>query len=217
MKAHKFVIGLKDPYLLENLSKTLNNNFNTEVKTLNKGVKMLRYILREQPQVAIIDYSFDDVDFIEIEREIRNKNITTKLIVLFSQATFAKFLKIKSLNISGCLSVDNAPSALVTCVKTVLMGNEYLCDQMEKIAIEDNSLANLELLSVAELTVLTLVPVYNNSNKIAAKLKTSVRTIEKHRSNIIKKLDLREKEISLSKWALEQQGVIQTLTLQKVS
>ena len=60
----------------------------------------------------------------------------------------------------------------------------------------------LDLLTKSELKIVRLISESYTSKEIADELSISVRTVDKHRSNIVGKLKLENKPTSLSNWAI---------------
>nr|WP_255528009.1 helix-turn-helix transcriptional regulator [Salegentibacter sp. BLCTC] len=72
-------------------------------------------------------------------------------------------------------------------------------------------LKKIKYLTPSERTILRMIAQDNSSKKIALKLSISIRTVEKHRSNIINKLDLSFSEASLSSWVRDNKELILSL------
>lgn len=214
----KLLIALSDQSLRCSLIDQVDSILLDNAKEVYTGVRTLRYILREKPDVAIIDYSFNDLDIFEIVKEVRQKKIKTKFIIVFKDVEYKDFFKVNSLNIHGCLCFNNAPGTFLACLETVVNDGIYVCDNIRKLHIQEGPLQNLKNLTTIEMSILTLVGLYQNASKISEKLHNSTASIEKHCSNIIAKLKLKEdKPSGLRQWAIKNREIIQILALQRVS
>ena len=86
----------------------------------------------------------------------------------------------------------------------------YFSSSFEAYALENASeeIKKLKLLTPSEITILKLAAQQLTNQEIAEKLSVSIRTIEKHRSNIIAKLRLENGTNSLSTWAVNNKNII---------
>ncbi|MGK0386417.1 MAG: two-component system nitrate/nitrite response regulator NarL [Patiriisocius sp.] len=186
-------------------------------KEITSGIKALRYILREQPKLAILDSKFNDICVFEIIKEIKCRGIKTKCVVLFKEENYNNLLIANSLQVDGCVSIKDSFQDISPAILTVLRGKMFISSKLKDLEVVDDSLGKLDDLTQTEITILALIGIYKTSTKISEKLITSVRTVEKHRSNIIKKLQLQHKPYTLNCWAIKHQDVIQSFALQRIS
>ena len=105
---------------------------------------------------------------------------------------------------------ENSFEELERCIKAVIAGNQYFSSSFENQFIEGASqlIKRLKNLSASEIIILKLVAKAQSNQEISKILFVSERTIEKHRSNIIKKLDLAKENNSLTNWALTNKETI---------
>ena len=87
---------------------------------------------------------------------------------------------------------------MYTAIDQVLSGHTYICDEVKNIFAElnltdDNNEEKHDLnkLSDRELDIVRLLKKGNSSKEIASHLSLSVRTVDAHRYNILKKLNLK--------------------------
>lgn len=206
-----------DPQFLQKIKKEtalLKCDIQKEIKT---GIKALRFILREQPDIAVLDTNFEDISVFEIVKEIKNKKIRTKCVLLFNDEDRNNMLIASSLQVDACVYTKHSLVDLVPAIKAAHRGVLFVSNELKEIKLIDASLEKLEELTQTEITILALIGIYKTSTKISEKLMTSVRTVEKHRSNIIKKLQLKKESFSLSYWAVKHQDIIHSFALQRVS
>ena len=186
-------------------------------KQFTSGVKALRYILREQPEIAIIQSQFNDISAFEVINEARAKDIDIRFVIIFPKTEYKQFLIASKMNIAGCIYAGEVLEDLLDCLNTVLQGEVFVSKGIKSTNPKDESLKLISSLSSTEMKVLTLVSIYQKSSKISNKLDISIRTIEKHRSNIIKKLKINSKVKSLPTWADEHRELIQSFALQSLT
>ena len=203
----KIVIADDHPLLLEGLYNQLLNIGFTSVYKAKDGQEACELIVKHNPDIAILDIEMPFIDGISIANKFQNGVCKTKFVIL----TFLKepefLLKAKKLNLSGYVLKEDAISEIEFCLKTILKGEKYYSKVFDssEMRLAQNNMGLIESLTPSELKIIKLIIDKYTTKNIADKLFISERTVEKHRSNIINKLELKEKTISLYNWAIENQ------------
>ena len=114
------------------------------------------------------------------------------------------------MNIFGYIIKDEPFIEIHKCIQSVSKGVPYFSDFFSSVFKNEVSpeLQKLKLLSPSERTIVKLIAQNKSTKEIGELLFVSSRTIEKHRSNIISKLDLGYQKKSLSTWANENKHLI---------
>jgi len=191
------------PILLKGLVDELETfNYNV-VAAVNNGAKALDEIISKQPDVAILDIEMPLLTGFEVIQKCKDKSLNTKFIVLTSHKEKGFILKAQKLNIQGYILKDEPPVELHKCIQAVVKGDTYFSSEFSRVNKNEVSpeLEKIKFLSPSERTIVRLVAQGNSSKDIAEIISISPRTVEKHRSNIIKKLDLTNEMDALSNWA----------------
>ena len=117
------------------------------------------------------------------------------------------------MNIDGYLLKDETIEEIKKCIQSVLKGEFYASKLFDKIFNNQVSpeLEKMKFLSPSERTIVRLIANENSSKKIAEILSISTRTVEKHRSNIISKLDLPSGTEALLKWVNKNKDLIELI------
>lgn len=110
----------------------------------------------------------------------------------------------------GYVLKDDSHEELLTTIKTVLNGKTYLspsiCGNVVNgylnSATADKPVSSWELLTRREKEIIKLIAEGNRSKDIAEQLSISIKTVEKHRSNLMKKLNLHSVS-SLTNYAMK--------------
>lgn len=204
------VIADDHPLLLEGLYTQLITLGYTDVSKANDGNEAYRLIKENNPDIAILDIEMPFIDGLSIAKQYQKENYNTKFIILSYHQEPEFILKAKSLNIAGYILKEDAISEIELCLKTILGGKEYYSKvfQTKPVVNAENNLARIESLSPSELKILRLIAQNNSTKNIAEQLFISERTVEKHRSNIITKLNLKGKTNSLFEWTIENKAFI---------
>jgi DNA-binding NarL/FixJ family response regulator len=197
----KILIADDHPILLKGLYDFLKDlGFQTILKASN-GTEALKRILESKPDLAILDLDMPGMTGIEIASYCESASIPTKIILLTLHKEIYLYQQAKELNLSGYILKDFALDDLSKAITTVLSGEQFFSEQLFKdMNINQTEIADYNL-TPSEIKILRLISQGLSTKEIAAKLFISERTIEKHRSNMIAKLQLGKKHNSLMIWA----------------
>ena len=198
------------PLLLDGLKNALQAQGYSHIIAVENGALALDYIKEEQPDVALLDIEMPLLTGFEVIKKCQSLNVKTRFIILTSHKEKGFVLKAKKLNISGYMIKDEPFKEIDKCIQAVAAGNTYFSATFDAVFEGEISpqLQKVKLLSPSERTILRLIAQSKNSKEIAELLSISVRTVQKHRANIIAKLELPTGLDSLSVWTQEHQELI---------
>ncbi len=173
------------------------------------GQEALKLIDAIAPDIAFFDVMMPNLNGIEAAKLARQHGAKTKIIFLsmHANATYA----VRALQ-SGALAYvlkDSDFSEILQAIDHVLEGRRYLStaisDEVLEMLLnaEPGKEDTLDILSPREREILQLVAEGHTNAVIAEKLTLSVRTVESHRSNIMRKLRLNSHS-DLVKFAINQ-------------
>src|SRR5690606_3232320 len=130
--------------------------------------------------------------------------VGTKIVLITLHKEKELYQKAQELNIFGYILKEFALDEIENCIKTVSKGEPFFSNRiMELIDINPVESNDLKKLTPSEKKILKLIANDKTNKEIASLLFISYRTVEKHRSNIINKLNLEAKTNSLLIWAKE--------------
>ena len=198
------------PLLLRGLIDQLKEYGYHMLGAADNGATALDQIVKLQPDIAILDEEMPLLTGFEVIKKCKEKNINTRFIILTSHKEKAFIYKAKKLNISGYIIKDEPFFEIHKCIQSVSKGIPYFSDIFRSVFKNEVSpeLQKLKLLSPSERTIVKLIAQNKSTKEIGELLFVSSRTIEKHRSNIISKLDLGYQKKSLSTWANDNKHLI---------
>lgn len=155
------------------------------------GNEVLNIVLKEKPDLAILDISMSGLSGFEIAEEIQKKGIETKVIFLTMHNDPLTAKKAILSNVSGYVLKDNAFEDLLYAIRSVALGGKFISPSIsDKIlnlsAVKENK---NHILTRREIEILRLIASGFTNKKIADKLSISVKTVETHRAKILQKLD----------------------------
>ena len=207
------IIADDHPMLLRGLyDELILNKYEVLGQAIN-GMQDLELILTHSPDIALLDIDMPFLTGFEVIKTAKEKGSTTKFIVLSFHRETEYIAQAKSLQIQGYLLKEDPFSEIEKCMAEVLAGGEYFSKSFESLTLRSASeeLQKLQLLTPSEVTILKQIAKRYTNQEIAENLFISIRTVEKHRSNLIQKLSLEGGANALISWVLLNKNVINEL------
>lgn len=176
------------------------------LEVCNDGEKAWNSIKRLKPDFVILDISMPKLNGLEISEKIRVHQLSTKIILLTSHKEKSVFDYAKELDVNAYLLKQYALEELKNCIKHLLTNDYYQSprikfDLEEDINYKKNKV--LSQLSFSERKVFELIIEQKTTKEIANLLFLSEKTIEAHRSAIIRKLGIESERNALLKYAAQ--------------
>jgi len=157
--------------------------------------------------LALIDISLESKKTgIDIAIEIKKADPSVKIVMLTSHREEYYIINALRAGIDGYIHKDIAPEDLILGLKKVLLGKTFYSSEISNLLIDNiykNPTKELPELTNKEKEVVEYLVEGLASKEIALKLDISSRTVEKHRSNILNKLKVKN-TIELIKRLMEQ-------------
>lgn len=193
------VIADDHPILLMGNKHYLESKGFHGIFTATNGNEAYNEILNCKPDIAILDFDMPIMNGLEVAEVCRQKELGTKIIIL---TLYKQELILKEVgkNIQGYILKEEAVNEIETCIQKVLSGKTYISKGLTDQIHFSNTTHQLEVLTAAEAKVLRYLAKNLSSAQIAEALFISKRTVEKHRSNIIKKMKIPSTQNGLLLW-----------------
>ncbi|WGD34207.1 response regulator transcription factor [Olleya sp. YS] len=209
----EIIVADDHPMLLKGLTEELISNNYKVIDTAENGALALELIIARNPDIAILDIEMPLLTGFEVIKKCENENLKTKFIVLTSHKESRYIYKANNLNISGYLLKDEPFEEIQKCINTVITGKNYFSQTFSQLFDTKISpeLEKIKLLSPSERTIVRLISQGKNSKDISEMLLISLRTVQKHRANILNKLDLESSTDALSIWANNNKELLLTI------
>jgi DNA-binding NarL/FixJ family response regulator len=162
------------------------------------GREAVRCVERLEPDLLLMDLSMPRMSGMDAIREIKNRYPEIKIIALTVHKTEEYLLTTLKAGADGYVLKDATHEELVMAIKNVMRGKSYLSPGVSEKVIEgylegresNRAASPWETLSQREREVLKLIAEGFKNKEIAEDLCISLKTVEKHRANLMKKLDL---------------------------
>ena len=197
------------PLILKGLNDFLiEKKYNVIAKAKN-GKEAYTLIKAHQPEIAILDIQMPYLTGLEVALKIQEEAIETKVVIVTFEKCEKIFNQAKSLDsIYGYILKEFALDEIENCLKRITEGRIYFSpDLAEFLEIKETPEA-LKTLTTTEMKVIRYIAKNKTGVMMADLMHISPRTVEKHKSNIIKKLDIGHKQNSLLIWAKENEEFI---------
>jgi two-component system response regulator NreC len=162
------------------------------------------------PDLILLDLSMPRMNGMEAIREIKKRCPETKILVLTVHKTEEYIMAALEAGAEGYVLKDADHSELIMAIKTILQGHTYLSPGISGKVVRgylngrktSEFSTSWDSLTQREREVLKLIAEGYKNREIADYLYISVKTVEKHRANLMKKLDLHNAS-ALTAFAME--------------
>lgn len=172
------------------------------------GEEALDLIEKCKPDVVLMDIAMPGIDGLEATRQIKKNWPEISVLVLTMHRSNEYFFEVLKSGASGYILKAGDTSELISAVRTVSKREVYLHPKMTKMLVQkflgsiegnDNYIRHL---SHREKEIIRLIAEGYTTSEIADQLVLSPSTIQSHKSNIMKKLKLNNRQ-ELIKFAIE--------------
>jgi DNA-binding NarL/FixJ family response regulator len=178
------------------------------VGEVGSGTEALEAVQELQPEVVIMDVAMPGLNGIEATRQIKEASPDTAVLALTMHEDEQYFFEMLNAGASGYIPKRAAPDDLVSAIRAVSRGNIFLHSTLARFVVKDvldrpasDATEAAEELTPREREVLTYIAEGYTNREIAEALIISVKTVDRHRENIIQKLNLHS-GIELVKYAI---------------
>jgi DNA-binding NarL/FixJ family response regulator len=190
------------------LRKILEQNDDLDVVgEVADGAAALEVLERRKVDVVVLDLTMPGLDGFELLRQARARWPDLALLVLTMHADAEHAARAVREGADGYLLKDSAAGELVAGVRAVTSGRSYFSEPVQRALSElvrsGATPRPVDRLTERELEVLKLVARGLSTKEIAARFDISARTVETHRANIMRKLELRSVAL-LTQFALRE-------------
>lgn len=195
----KISILLVDDHKLirESWSFILNSDERFEVigETSN-GEDAVEIAKQKNPKIVLMDINMSPLNGFEATKLIRKFSPSSKIIGISMHSMPAYARRMLQMGAMGYVTKNSSKDELLAAIVDVNNGKKYICEEVKNILAqqeleEDGGKPDLNVLSRREIDIVTLIKEGLSSKEIAVKLDISLKTVEVHRYNILKKLSLK--------------------------
>lgn len=170
------------------------------------AVKITKKLL---PDILVMDISMPELNGMKAARRLKNACPGVKILTLTRHTDAAYLQQLIKAGAAGYVLKQSAPTELIRAIRTVAEGNSYLDPLItNKVLGSYAGRPGLRGENKAELTnrevdVLRMIALGYTNKEIAARMNISVKTVEAHKTNAMRKKDMRSR-IDIVRYAILQ-------------
>jgi len=175
------------------------------------GVEAVEIALRERPDICVLDVSMPRMTGLQATVEIKSHAPDIAVLVLSMYDDERYLFEALQAGASGYILKQEADTALVDAVRAVARGEPFMTNAAEQSLLRewmaDDSTGPVEPLTLREREVLKLIAEAYTNKAIGETLHLSEKTVESHRANLMRKLEMRDR-VELVRYAIRR-GLIE--------
>jgi two-component system response regulator NreC len=173
------------------------------------GREALQLVSELQPDLVLMDISMPGLNGIEATRQICQHYPGIEVVILSMHSNEEYVFQVLRAGASGYVLKQSDSAEVLTAIRAALAGGSFLSPPISRAVIDDyvrraetrGRSGTLDLLTPREREVLQLLAEGLSNQEIADQLSISVKTVETHRGNMMKKLAV-DSKTDLVKYAL---------------
>jgi DNA-binding NarL/FixJ family response regulator len=175
----------------EGLVKLLNRRFDV-VATVPDGTALIETAERLRPDIIIADLNMPSISGLEALERLRKRGVASKFVVLTMHKDASVAAKAMRAGASAFLLKHSAGNELIGAIDQVLNGGTYIAPALTKdiLATFDAKSGSAAELTKRQRDVLRLIVEGRRMKEIAAMLNLSARTVETHKYEMMRVLDV---------------------------
>lgn len=164
-----------------------------ETSTGDEAVELAK---NKRPKIVLMDVNMTPVNGFDATRLIRKYSPGSKVIGVSMHTMPAYARRMLQMGAMGYVTKNSSKDEMISAIVQVDSGKKYVCEEVKNILAqqeleEEKNHQDLNVLSRRELDIVQLIKEGMSSKEIAARLDISLKTVEVHRYNILKKLSLK--------------------------
>lgn len=166
------------------------------VATVNDGQELMNQVGILSPDLVILDLNMPRLDGLKCLQNIKRDSPRIKVMVLTNYSQPELIQEVRQLNADGFAVKNSSASELRAAVEKILKGEQFFAEEESQAILDENSYFFDAFLKKSKLTrrevdIIRLVCKEYSSKQIAAELHLSEFTVNTHRKNIQRKLNVK--------------------------
>jgi len=165
---------------------------------VGNGEWVFEALQKHHPSLLILDLNMPRMNGIEVIKRLRTVDSPVKIIVITMYRDEEVIDTVRALGVKGYLLKESTESNLLACMESVIAGKYFLSPELSPYLLNQrirtermmHETPQMQLLTESERNVLKLIAQQLTSREIAAVLHISISTVNNHRNNICRKLQL---------------------------
>jgi DNA-binding NarL/FixJ family response regulator len=173
------------------------------------GLETINLCKKLGPDILVLDLMLAGINGLEVTRQLTKKCPKVHVVILSMHNGEAYVLETFQSGAKAYILKESSPDELIYAIREVMAGRRYLSSAFTENAIsayiqkaDYKPIPTSEQLTLREQEILHFTSQGMKNSEIAARLLISIRTVETHRTNIMRKLDL-HKNTQLIQFAIQ--------------
>lgn len=154
------------------------------------GRQLLEKLDELSPDVVLMDINMPEMNGMDVLEVVAEKKIHTKFIILSMHDDKEYIIPVIRLGAYGYMLKDISGDEMIKAITVVFNGEKHFSQDVAAILAQQDVNCNEGRLTNREQLILRLISLGYGNKKIAQELNNSVRTVETHKRNITKKLNI---------------------------
>jgi DNA-binding NarL/FixJ family response regulator len=166
------------------------------IATCGDADEAVQIAKEKRPNIILMDINMPPYSGIEATQQVKKFSPEARIIgvSMHSQPAYAK--KMLQIGARGYVTKNSSKEEMIKAILEVQEGNKYICEEIRNIISdqlldEKESSPDINILTEREMQIINLIKEGFSSKEIAGSLTISLKTVEVHRHNILKKLKLK--------------------------
>ncbi|MCY7310970.1 MAG: response regulator transcription factor [Chitinophagaceae bacterium] len=162
----------------------------------SNGEEAVEMAKEQKPKIVLMDINMSPLNGFEATKLLRKYAPGSKVIGMSMHCMPAYARRMLQIGAMGYVTKNSSKEELLTAITEVNDGKKYICDEVKNILaqqelVDESGLPDMNVLSRREIEVVQLIKEGLSSKEIAVRLEISLKTVEVHRYNILRKLNLK--------------------------
>lgn len=168
----------------------------TVIGETSSGEEAIRISGQKKPEIILMDVNMSPVNGFDATKQIQKISPESKVIAVSMHTMPAYAKRMLQLGAMGYVTKNSSKEEMITAIIEVSEGKKYICEEVKNILAQQEldetaTQGDMNNLSRREIDIIKLIKEGMSSKQIALELDISLKTVEVHRYNILKKLKLK--------------------------
>lgn len=183
------VIADDHPFSAQGMNSAIQHTTGLKVLgTATNGIEAIALIKQLQPDCAIVDLSMPGANGLEVFFEAKRWSPNTKFAIITGISAASLFQQLFDAGVDGLFVKNASPESICSGILQVASGTRVITEEARAIIESENTSSQL---TRRELEVLQCLARGNSNKDIAQTLKISPKTVDTHRTSLLRKMNIK--------------------------
>jgi DNA-binding NarL/FixJ family response regulator len=162
----------------------------------SSGDEAIEIAKNKRPQIVLMDVNMTPLNGFDATKLVRKYSPGSKVIGISMHSMPAYARRMLQMGAMGYVTKNSSKDEMIAAIIEVNSGKKYVCDEVKNILAQqeleqESDQPDMNVLSRREIEIVKLIKDGLSSKEVALRLDISLKTVEVHRYNILKKLNLK--------------------------